>query len=382
MVALLACSSSAEPQPRPDPRATTEALASRAAAAPTAELEPAPELVEVLEVESPRSARASNIVPVAAAQPRAAELSWREVEGAPAGLRLRYVARGVVGRAGDTSYEIDGQGRFVARPELELPAGSLLGTWPDDVWLVETQPREGRRGASRVEYRAQRLGEDRRWVSKRIARRSRWVAEAGALRTGGRGGLVARDGSRLTRVGKGKRPARLGMRMGKTVVDAIETRSGKVYSFSRRGEGIYVQRGCRDLDCVKEHAKRLPFGTDWSFGMHVGRESKSLSVHASTHYQDSTVHYLLHYGVGGWKLDSLLRAPKALWPAPDGGLWVALGPELCFRSAAGEWWSIALPRGTRGFTAAYNDGAEELWVAVRVGGGTKVFATAAAPKLE
>jgi hypothetical protein len=137
------------------------------------------------------------------------------------------------------------------------------------------------------------------------------------------------------------------------------------------------QLGCFNRSCVDEHAKKLPFGDEWTFATQVPRQRNSVSVLAAVRYQGTVAHQVLHYETGGWSLESLVHAPSGLWPAPNGGLWLLVRAELWYRTPQGQWYAMALPKGVGKISAALRFDADELWVATRVGGKTVVFATGA-----
>jgi hypothetical protein len=167
------------------------------------------------------------------------------------------------------------------------------------------------------------------------------------------------------------------MRMGKLLLDTFETNSGALYTVSQRPTGVHVQGHCVDLECVKANAKKLPFGSEWSFSTQVPRQRKSLTIVARADIEGTPGHYLLHFEIGGWKLETLDRAPTGVWGDAEGGLWAQLGDLLWYRSPSGAWLEVALPSGTQKLSAAVREDGSELWIAANVDGQSRVYATAA-----
>ncbi|HVI01585.1 MAG TPA: hypothetical protein VM869_22875 [Enhygromyxa sp.] len=330
----------------------------------------------VIEIET-NGRRDPSLVPVQSVEPTPAEVVWRKVTSvSDPSFELVSVASGIVGRSSSGIYELDAEQRLVSRADATLPELPLLGHWPDDVWYVESSPLPANaEGRPTFEYQLFHLDRDRKWVAEKYKKQLRWRGEASSVRKGWYAGVLVREGSTLTRIGNTKVAPKVGLRPGKVVLDTIETTSGRLYNISLRPSGVYVQEACFTQTCVEEHAKKLPPGTEWSFGAQVPRERNSFSMVATAKLEGVASHQLLHYGAGGWRLEPLDRAPTGLWPAENGGLWVLLGSELLYRTASGRWYAIALPEGVKKISVAMRSDLLELWVAAKIGEETVVFAT-------
>ncbi|PRQ01239.1 hypothetical protein [Enhygromyxa salina] len=331
----------------------------------------------VIEIDAPTTA--PNTVPTSPASPTPITLSWREVATFPAPLAFVYIQTGVLARGAAGYYDLDDAGQLAPRAGLELPSGELLGDWPTDAWLVTStqQPIAPGQPLS-FEHEVMQLDADRRWVTRELRNQARWIAGAHVVRKGAFGTVLVREGSKLTRVG-GKDNPKTGPRMGKLIVDVIETRAGSLYNISERPNGIYVQINCSDRDCVDDNAKKLPHGSLWSFSTQVLRQTTGVSVVATVDREGAVGHHLLHYERGNWKLESLLHPPTGLWPADDGGLWVLGNGKLMHRDSQGVWHTVAAPEGASSISAAMLPDRTELWVAATVKGKGVVFATSASP---
>lgn len=379
-----ACPSTPDEPGRPPPL-TIEPLADQPEPAPT----PAPVIDEVIEISTPSSGVDPTAVPVTLALATPTSVAWREVSAFPessvaetsvADLRLIPVANGVVARSTAGIHELDTDGHLVLRPDLTLPEGTLVGHWPDDAWSIETKTAAPTSdGQPRFEYRVLRFDpKQQQWVAQPYRGKERWIGEPLAVRKGWHAaGLLIRESSTLTRIGSVKPAPDVGMRMGKLLLDTFETNSGQLYTVSQRPTGVHVQSDCPDLECVKQAAKKLPFGAAWSFSMQVPRQRKSLTIAARVDIDGTPADYLLHFEVGGWKLETLDRAPTGLWGNADGGLWAQLGDALWYRSPGGEWLEVALPEGAKKFSAALLGDRSELWIATNVDGQARVHATPA-----
>jgi hypothetical protein len=247
------------------------------------------------------------------------------------------------------------------------------------VWSIETNPAAPTaEGEPRYEYGVHRLDpETRQWVAQPYHGKQRFIGEPLAVRKGWQIGLLIRENSTLTRLGSIRPAPDIGMRMGKLLLDTFETTSGELYTVSQRPTGVHVQGDCPDLECVKQAAKKLPYGTAWSFSIQVPRQRKSLTIAARVEIDGAPANYLLHFEVGGWKLESIDHAPTGLWANGEGGLWATLGAALWYRSPGGEWFEVALPEGATDFTATLHEDASELWIATSAGDASRVYATPA-----
>ncbi|MFO7566336.1 MAG: hypothetical protein R6X02_27075 [Enhygromyxa sp.] len=374
---LAACSPEPQPQPQSEPAKVVERAStdeSDQAEQPNDEAAE-PDDEAVIEIEGPQSRRERGMVPIRPVSPTPATVTWREVQTLPeTKLELVPVASGVVARSPSGVYELGKDRQLTLRPELTLPDAPLLGHWPGDVWYAEATPVEDdAEGRPSFEFKLFRLDRERRWVAHTHKRQPSFRGQA--LRKGWRAGVLVRDGGSLTRLGHRKAAPKIGMRMGKLVLDTIETASGRLYNVSQRPNGVYVQEACFTQRCVEDHAKRLPSGNEWSFGAQIPRQRNSFSMVATLELDGAVSHQLLHYETGGWSLEPLLREPSGLWPTADGGLWMLIAGELRYRTAKGQWYAITLPKGASRISAAMRPDLRELWIAARVGEQTVVYAT-------
>jgi hypothetical protein len=380
LLAVAACSpepaTQAEPQPQPQVEPTPVASPSESdTAGETGDAQELPVEDDVIEIAG-EGKRDRNLVPVEPVTLTPAEVTWREMTRLPeADFELLGVASGIVGRSSSGIHEFE-KDKLVIRPELTVPDVQLLGHWPSDVWYVVATPLPANAdGRPMFEYEAFRLDRDRQWVAQKYKKKLRFSGEA--LHKGWHAGMLIREGSSLGRIGSRKNPPRIGMRMGKIVLDTIESASGRLYNVSQRPNGIYVQEACFTQSCVEDNARKLPPGGEWSFATQIPRERNSFSMVATVKVEGVMSHQLLHYERGGWSLEPLDRLPSGMWPADDGGLWIAIGSELRHRTSKGAWYAIALPEGAGKFTAAMRADLRELWIASTIGEETVVFATAA-----
>jgi hypothetical protein len=380
-VAALAMLTSACPtvdaEPRRPPPAVIEPLADKPEPTPT------PVIEEVIEISTPGSGVEPTAVPVTLAIAAATSVAWRELSAfadpSVADLRLIHVASGIVARSSAGIHELDADGQLVVRPGLTWPEGNVVGHWPNDAWSIETKLAPATaEGQPSFEYQLLRFDpKQQQWIAQPYHGKDRWIGEPLAVRKGWQAGVLIRESSRLTRIGSSKPAPDTGMRMGKLLLDTFETNAGALYTVSQRPTGVHVQAHCVDLECVKANAKKLPFGTAWSFSMQVPRQRKSLTIAARVDIDGAPTHYLLHFEVGGWKLEGIDRAPSGLWANAEGGLWAQLGDVLWYRSPGGEWLEVALPNGAQKLSAAVREDGSELWIATNVDGQARVYATAA-----
>jgi hypothetical protein len=376
----LACTSVSDESRRPPPL-VIQTTADESVADAQSSTAPIDEVIEIATADLGHDPTA---VPVTLAIATPASVPWREVTVSGSGaaepiseLEFVYVASGVVARSSAGIHELDADGRLVLTPGLTLPEGTLVGHWPDDAWSIEAQPVVAD-GAPHFEYRVLRLDpKAQQWLAQPYHGKARWIGEPLAVRKGWEAGLLIREHSTLTRLGSQKPAPDIGMRMGKLLLDTFESNSGQLYTISERPTGVHVQGDCPDFDCVKSTAKKLPFGTEWSFSIQLPRQRKSLTLATHVDIDGTPVHYLLHFEVGGWKLESLDHAPSGLWSNAEGGVWAKLGEALWYRSPGGEWFEVALPEGASGVTAALLEDASELWIATSLAGQARVYATSA-----
>jgi hypothetical protein len=375
-VACLACSSPAEQTPKPEPEPVVAASPANSTETGQPEAAPAPALDDdVIEIAAPDGAREPKTVPIRPITATPANVTWREVARFTEDLEFVPVTSGVVARSSAGVHELV-RGELVLRSELTLPDAPLLGHWPDDVWALESKQIDiSADGTRRFEYQLSRLDRERRWVAQPYKNQTTWTGEPLAARKGWLAGVLVREGSALTRVGSRKQAPKVGLRMGKIILDVFESSSGRIYNISLRPTGVYVQQACYAQKCVDEHAKRLPFGSEWSFAAQIPRQRHSLTVVAISKSDGAAAHHLLHYELGGWSLEPLTHEPTGMWPSADGGLWVLSKGALRYRTARGEWFDLALPEGLSRISAAVRKDLQELWVAGKLDGESVVFAT-------
>lgn len=380
LASVLACPAANDEPHRPAPlivEPTADELPSDES--PSDESKFTPPIEEVIEVATTNPALEPTAVPILPVSPKPKSVPWRDVGTYPELIEFAYVASGVVARSRSGVHDLDPQGKLVLRPGLSLPESPLVGHWPDDVWSIESElASPTAEGQVRFEYHVLRFDPDTlQWLAQPYHGKERFIGEPLAVRKGWQAGVLVREAPRLTRLGSNKPAPAIGMRMGKLLLDTFESSSGSLYTISERPTGVHVQAHCADMECVKRTAKKLPFGTEWSFSIQVPRQRKSLTIAARVDIDGTPAHYLLHYEVGGWKLESLERPPSGLWAGLDGGLWAQLGAALWYRSAGGEWFEVALPEGATELSAALLDDRSELWIAAWVDGEARVYATAA-----
>ncbi len=336
---------------------------------------------DVIEIDGPEAKRGRNTVPVKSISLTPKTVEWRERERlADANLELVTVATGVVARSPAGVYTLDDDEHLVVRPGLTLPEQPLLGHWPSDVWYVEAAPiAPDADGQPRFNYQLFQLDHELQWSPKKYGRRLRWSGPALAIRKGWLGGVLVREGSSLTRIGNRKDAPKVGIRMGKVVLDVVESSSGRLYNISLRPNGIYVQQACFTQTCVEDHAKKLPFGSEWSFATQIPRQRHSLSMLTSVEVDGAVSPQLLHYETGGWSLETLVHEPTGMWPTADGGLWLLVRDELRYRTPQGEWFAIAAPKGAGKLSVAIDTDLTTLWVATRIANQAVLFTTPASP---
>ena len=382
LLVLASCSQASEVATDPKPRAGTPSAAVEAEG--DDEPEPAFETVLEIEVDAPETKTAANSVETASVEPSPASVQWREVGRFDAPLSFVYFASGALARSELGVYALDEEGGLSLRPQLELPDQPLLGRWPDDAWYVtrtklegQAKPKSGEPERS-FEHQLMHLDGAGQWAPGKHKGKTSWVGAELDFHKGWRGGMLMREGSTLTPVGARGNTMKIGPRMGKVIVEVFEAPSGAVYTVSSRPTGYYVQRKCSNFACVEENAKKLPYGSEWSFGADVPRHRHGLSILAKVEDDGLSIHHLLHAGTQGWKLESLIHPPTGLWSTSEGGLWITLGDQLWFRDAEEAWHDVELPAGADSISAAMVIEGEELWIAASVGSGGVVFATAAA----
>jgi hypothetical protein len=365
----------ARPGAHADPSAAGAEIASETASATETGSDPDD---DVIEIEGSGAEEAETSIPVTPITLTPVEVEWTERQRlADPSLELVVVASGVVARARTGAYVLDDDAQqLVLRAGLSVPDHALLGHWPDDVWKVEATPiAPAADGRPRYDYEVFGLDRELHWVAHKYQRQARWSGDALAVRKGWYAGLLVREGSSLTRLGSRKDAPKIGMRMGKLVLDTLETSSGRLYNISLRPNGVYIQPACFKRSCVEAHAKQLPFGSDWSFTDQIPRQRNSFSILAAVQTDGVVSQQLLHYETGGFRLETLVQAPTGLWPTAEGGLWLLVQDQLRYRSPRGEWFAVPSPPDASKLSAAMSADLKTLWVVARVGDEAVVFTT-------
>ena len=330
------------------------------------------------EVAPPPAAPAEpGVVPTSTVTPVEFAATWRQLPAPSEALTFVVLDSGVLASSASGYYDLDDSGQLTLRTEIEdWPTyADLIGSWPADVWYIEV--REGGsdddRGDTWDELRLMRLRNNKRWVPQEFRGEQRFTEEMHEFQKGSKGGLlVSYDGS-VTRVAGGADDPSFGEYAGDLLAYA-ETRSGRIYTISRRDDAVWVQKDCADEACVTENALQLPLGTRWEFGRQIPRQRHSVSIAATAKTDAGDTHHLLHYGAGGWKLETLASAPEGLWASKDGGLWAKLGGDLLHRDPDGAWRKVSLPAGIGSYTVALRDDANEVWLTGTSGGKPVLYA--------
>jgi hypothetical protein len=384
-VASFACSPKTPAEAEPD--AAAKSPAGAAASEDTGQATELGEVEEdaydpdddVIEIEGPAAKREPNSVPIHAIDLSDTQVAWqRHATLDDPAIELLAVTSGVVGRSPAGIYTLEGE-TLVPQPDLTLTSDAvLLGHWPSEVWELSSSPvAADADGNPRYEYALRRLARGRTWVVEKVGGAERWTGEARAVRKGWHSGLLIRSGSSLVRVGSRKDPPKIGMRMGQQILDVIESNSGRLYNISLRPNGVYVQSACFAHSCVRDQAKKLPLTREWEFGAQIPRQRHSLSMLAKVTIDGVVSHQLLHYGIGGWTLETLVHPPTGIWPSAAGGLWLLSGDELRYRSSTGEWSKVAAPEGASKLSAAVSEDLKTLWIVAKVGSEATLWSTRA-----
>lgn len=321
-------------------------------------------------------------VPIAETVPTPKTVAWRTVTTTSEEVSLVSVRRGVLGRGKSGYYDVDVNGAFVMRSEINHPNGTIVGRWPKNAWVVEerikTIPGDRMDEAIR-QLRLMRLRGERRWVPQMYDGEQRFLDEGQRFVVGTKGGMLAEAGGHIERVaGTSEDPDKGVGRLGE-LIGFFETRKGRLYTARRDREAVYVQRDCEDRVCSDENAMKLPIGRYWSFPRFTPRAKHSVTVVADVREGEEDKSLLLHYGDGSWKLERVASQPSGLWGASDGGLWTTIDGALQYRAPDGAWHVVELPEGATSVTAAIGDDLSEVWIASTSGETTTIHATAAVP---
>jgi hypothetical protein len=322
----------------------------------------------------------SKLLVASAITPVAATVTWATAASPSEPLTLVELGGGVLASAPGGYYDLDDSGQLILRSEIEAwPSyADLIGEWPKNAWYVERRAGDADdRGDSADELRLMRLRNNQRWVPQEYDGEQRFVDEGQTFSIGAKGGLLVRNGDSVTRVAGGADDPDTGMYPGTELRELFETHSGRIYTASVKADLLYVQRDCADAECVEANARELPSGQRWQFPIQVPRQRHSISALAVVEQAGVETNHLLHYGAGGWQLESIATAPEGLWPSKDGGLWALVGAELWHRDPDGGWRNVALPPGAGSISVAIREDQTELWIAGRVGETPVVFKTRA-----
>jgi hypothetical protein len=316
-------------------------------------------------------------IAISPVDPIEARTPWREAAMPGEPITFVNLTGGVLAEGAAGYYDVDDTGALVQRPEIESPDGQIIGYWPKNAWSIETRSKiiESERDDEELrEIRLMRLRGERRWVPQDYGGEQRFADYGQDFRVGGKGGMLVWEDPTFTRVADtGSDPDETVYRG--SLVEFVETRSGRLYTISRDGEELFAQRNCPDQACVDESAVKLPFGVDWSFSLEVPRQRHSVSLAANVRHEDADKAHLMHYETGGWKLEALPTSASGLWPTKDGGLWARVGDKLLHRDPDGGWRNIVLPPGAGNVSVAMRADQSELWIAAVVDGKPAVFAT-------
>ncbi len=319
------------------------------------------------------------IVPVTEVSAVDANVVWRDVQSFPEAVDLIPVTRGLLGTSSSGYYTMT-DGGTLASAAIEAAEADVIGYWPDNAWFVrviELKPERGdRSGEIKRQIMLMRLRSGKRWVPQEYGFEQRFDDAGQDFRVGNKGGLIVADNGIFTRVAGGDEDP-VGGKCRGSLRDFVETRSGKLYTVCQDTD-LFVQTECEDDACVAENAVKLPLGTSWKFTQQVPRQRHSVTLAGTVMVDEVEKPHLLHYETGGWRLESLAVAPKAMWPTKDGGLWILSGDSLMHRDPEGIWRKIALPAGATELSGAMADDHSEFFLAARVDGTAKLFATPAA----
>ncbi len=334
---------------------------------PTEPAEPVEPVEPVCGIKPPVSV-SSPVLPVA------------DVTTAAEEVELVSIRRGVLGHGKSGYYDVDVNGAFVMRPEINTPNGTILGRWPKNAWVIEERIKTipGDRMDEEIrQLRLMRLRGERRWVPQMYDGEQRFVDDGQRFVVGTKGGMLAENDGDIVRVAGNAEDPDLGVgRLGE-LVGFFETRKGKLYTARRDREAIYVQRDCEDNVCSTENAMKLPIGRYWQFPRFAPRAKHSMTAVANVREGEDDKSMLLHYGGGSWKLERVAAEPEGLWGASDGGLWITIDGALQYRAPDGTWHVVDLPEGAAKVTAAIRDDLSEIWIAAANGEATTIYATAA-----
>ena len=307
--------------------------------------------------------------------------AWRLAAEPSDAVAFVNLYAGVLGQAGTSWVQLgaDGQlGPVTMDREPQLP---VLGSWPSDAWFVESRTK-AEDDFEIIELRLMKLRGNNRWVPQvfDLGGGDQWfhpgTDHEWEPHVSTRSGMLVYNDEfeSITRVA-GKHPApEIGEHRGQ-VIDFLESGTGKVYVISLDGGTYYAQVDCEDEECVAASAMKLPL-SDWKFGLRVPRGKQSTSMLATSGARE----FILHFRKGaGWLLDELPAGerPSGIWSSEEGGLWTLAGEHLRWRDTESVWHEVALPEGLSGPSIALTEDHKEVWLAGKVGGATKVFATAA-----
>ncbi len=370
------------------------------------DLEPVPEATPDVEQEDLNKYPRHYIpYPDKAVSAEARPVAWTKVADLDAPITFRPLVSGVIGESGGKTYTVGDDGKLVEK-ELKLPKHeTIIGSYPRDAWYVWMNP-EDRSGES---YELRRWRSNGRWVAQDIAGETERYGDLDLLAKGWRGGFLVghQEGDEISFIRVA--PAGAADPDSQPVLEEgwpqefFETKSGRIYMIVRVGNGdeqaTIVQRSCKDEGCHRENAMTFPSPagehSGWSFRDFIPRKRHSMTALATEYRteigapsgtESETHQWLVHYEVGGWKLERLPdeRTATQIWPVKDGGLWAMVqgkgGAELWHRDPQAHWTYAVLPEGvdpTAGLQVAMRDD-EHLWLAAKVGEKYAVWETAGA----
>lgn len=330
--------------------------------------EPAAEPIVPLEVPITAPTRTPKTVP------------WRTVATTDEPVSMVSISRGVLGHGKSGYYDVDANGAFLLRTEINAPGGTILGRWPSNAWVIEERVKTipGDRMDEEIrQLRLMRLRGERRWVPQMYEGEQRFEDEGQAFVVGTKGGMLAEDRGDIVRVAGSAGDPDVGVGRSGELLAFFETTKGNLYTVRRDGDSAYVQRDCEDAECRDQNAMKLPIAKYWQFPISAARGKYSISAAAKVREDGEDKSMLLHYGGGSWKLERIAAAPTGLWGARDGGLWTTIDGALEYRAPDGGWHTIELPEGASTVTAAVRDDLSEIWIAAPSSEGSTIYATTA-----
>ena len=147
-------------------------------------------------------------------------------------------------------------------------------------------------------------------------------------------------------------PPKVGLRMGKLVLDAIETSSGRLYNLSLRPNGVYVQPACLDQRSSRTRPRNSRSAATGASPIGIPSSATASQSWPPSRSTTSSRPSCSTMRPAGFDSRPSSPAPTGLWPTADGGLWLLVQDQLRYRSARGEWFAVPSPPGTSKLSAA------------------------------